>query len=347
MRDIKYLIAYTAPILAFWGLWKGGVWTGSAVYLGFIVIPTLEMLLPASTDNFSEQDESKRLSQQFFDWLLYLHIPILYALLFYFFSLVAGGTYSVGELIGMTASVGFIIGAFGINVAHELGHRPNWVEQRMASALLLPALYMHFTIEHNHGHHKNVGTDADPSSAKKGEAVYAFWWRSVSGVYRNAWQIQMRQLQREQQSFWSWKNQMLWFTVAEVSYLALIGLYFGGLALGLGIAAAVFGFLLLETVNYIEHYGLRRRRLPSGRYEQVRPRHSWNSNHELGRIFLYELTRHSDHHFKATRKYQVLRHFEESPQLPAGYPASMLLSLVPPLWFKVADQQIERYQLEA
>ncbi|HQU61007.1 MAG TPA: fatty acid desaturase, partial [Saprospiraceae bacterium] len=108
---------------------------------------------------------------------------------------------------------------------------------------------------------------------------------------------------------------------------------------GYAVAIAVVGFLLLESVNYIEHYGLRREKLPNGLYERVSPRHSWNSDHELGRIFLYELTRHSDHHFKATRKYQVLRHFDDSPQMPAGYPAAILLSLAPPAWFRVMDKR--------
>ncbi|MDX1666459.1 MAG: fatty acid desaturase, partial [Saprospiraceae bacterium] len=110
------------------------------------------------------------------------------------------------------------------------------------------------------------------------------------------------------------------------------------------LAIACFGFLLLESVNYIEHYGLRRKKIGEGRYEKVRPAHSWNSNHELGRIFLYELTRHSDHHYKASRKYQILRHFDRSPQLPFGYPTSIIIALVPPLWFTLMDPRVPELQ---
>ena len=106
------------------------------------------------------------------------------------------------------------------------------------------------------------------------------------------------------------------------------------------VLAGVIGFLLLETINYVEHYGLRRELLPSGNYEPVKPRHSWNANQELGRIMLYELTRHSDHHYLASKKYQVLDHHDDSPQLPAGYPTCMLMALVPPLWFRVMDKRI-------
>ena len=105
---------------------------------------------------------------------------------------------------------------------------------------------------------------------------------------------------------------------------------------------AVLSFLFLETINYIEHYGLKRFKTPTGRYERVQPHHSWNSNFNIGRIVLYELTRHSDHHFKASKKYQVLNSHEESPTLPLGYPASILLSLVPPLWFKVINPLVPK-----
>ena len=102
------------------------------------------------------------------------------------------------------------------------------------------------------------------------------------------------------------------------------------------------GFLLLETVNYLEHYGLQRQQKSSGRYERVRPEHSWNSNHPVGRALLFDLTRHSDHHANPNRKYPVLRHFDASPQLPTGYPGMILLALVPPVWFSVMHPHIER-----
>lgn len=106
------------------------------------------------------------------------------------------------------------------------------------------------------------------------------------------------------------------------------------------VMAGVVGFLLLETINYIEHYGLRRKKLASGRYERVRPQHSWNANYEVGRILLYELTRHSDHHYQASKKYQILDHQDEAPELPFGYPTAMLVALLPPLWFKIMNRRL-------
>jgi alkane 1-monooxygenase len=133
---------------------------------------------------------------------------------------------------------------------------------------------------------------------------------------------------------------MFWFTLIQIGYLTLISYFFGVIGLTVVFFSGIVGFLLLETINYIEHYGLQRKKLPSGRYERVTEKHSWNSNHIIGRIVLYELTRHSDHHFKQTKKYQILEYHDESPQMPYGYPTSMVLSLFPPLWFSIMNKRV-------
>ncbi|MEL6864422.1 MAG: alkane 1-monooxygenase [Bacteroidota bacterium] len=343
-KESKYLIAYLVPLAGFTGLYFGGWASLGTVYIGFVLIPLLEQWIPMDTSNFDERQEAERKRSRFFDWLLYLNLPFLYLLIIYYFIRIQAGGLTNFEVVGMTLNVGLAVGTIGINVAHELGHRSTWHEQLMSKTLLLTALYMHFFIEHNRGHHKNVATDEDPASARFGETLYAFWWRSVTGSYQSAWALEAERLKRAGKANLSLDNQMLIFQLIQVAYLVTIGLIFSWAMVPYAIAIAISGFLLLETVNYIEHYGLRRKKLPSGRYELVREYHSWNSDHELGRIFLYELTRHSDHHYKANRKYQVLRHFDESPQLPYGYPASMLLSLVPPLWFSKMNKRVRDYQ---
>lgn len=344
-KDAKYLIAYIAPLAGYLGIYYGGVWSLGSIYVGFVLIPIVEQILPKSDANLAPEVEEKQALSRFFDVLLYLNIPILYGLIAFFFYRLSQGGLTTGEIIGMICNVGLIVGTCGINVGHELGHRTTRYEQIMAKILLLPALYMHFYIEHNRGHHKNVATPEDPASARLGENIYAFWFRSVIGSYVNAWKLEAERLRRLDQPVLSWQNEMLRFQVFQIAYLVAVGLIFSWWMIGYALAIAVFGFLMLESVNYIEHYGLRRELLPNGRYEHVTPRHSWNSDHELGRIFLYELTRHSDHHYKATRKYQVLRHLDESPQLPLGYPASIIASLVPPVWFGVMNRKVRKFQV--
>jgi alkane 1-monooxygenase len=242
--------------------------------------------------------------------------------------------------------MGLACGTFGINVGHELGHRVKPYEQWLAKSLLLTSLYTHFFIEHNKGHHKNVSTPIDPSSAPKGMTLYRFWLRSVTGTWRDAWLIAKEDLQKKGLPALHFKNEMLQLQMLQVIFLLLIIFKFGWAACGYFVVAAILGFLLLETVNYIEHYGLARKETAPGKYERALPQHSWNSNHVLGRLMLFELSRHSDHHYLASRKYQVLRHHDEAPQLPTGYPGSILLATVPPLWFAVMDKRLRELKVE-
>jgi alkane 1-monooxygenase len=342
MKDWKYLIAYLIPVSAIWGIHQSGWLSFGSVYVSFLLIPLFELILPQRTDNHKEEEEEERSNNRFFDMLLYSHVPILYFLIFYALYYFQTHTLTTLETVGMAYNIGVLVGGFGINIGHELGHRNTTFEQNLSKLLLLPALYQHFFIEHNRGHHKNVATDLDPASSRMGENLYAFWWRSVTGSYMSAWQIENEQMKRENKAVMSWSNGMIRFHIYQTAYLLTIALVFSFPAMLLAIWFGINGFLLLETVNYIEHYGLRRKQLANGRFEPVMPHHSWNSNHELGRIVLFELTRHSDHHFKATRPYQILRHFDESPQLPFGYPLSMIASLLPPLWFSMMNNRVPR-----
>ena len=337
---MKYLLAYCLPLIAFLGIYFGGFWSYAGVLFAFGVLPMLEIIFPKDEKNYSEIEIENKLKNRFFDFLLYLNIFIVYGILFFVLHKVSTIQLSLFEIIGIILSLGVVLGSNGINVAHELGHREKVVERILGKLLLIPSHYTHFFIEHNHGHHLHVSTPEDPSTARYNQSLYAFWIQTVFGTYTKAWQIQKKLNQIEKRSFFSIKNDMFWFTIIQISYLLLIYFFFGKIGLLIAILAGVVGLLLLETINYIEHYGLRRNLLPSGRYERVSEKHSWNSNHVLGRIMLYELTRHSDHHYKSQKKYQILEYHDVSPQMPFGYPTSMVLSLFPPLWFAVMNKRI-------
>ena len=343
MRDLKYIIAYLVPASTLLGLAWQGVWSWMTVALVFGILPVIELYTPKSIKNVPEAQENERSRRTFFDWLLYFNAPLLFGIVGWYLWLVSTKTLSISETMGLTFGVGIVAGTCGINVAHELGHRAKRMEQLLAQIMLLPTLYQHYFVEHNRGHHKNVATDEDPASARLGENVFSFWLRSVSGGWRSAWALERERLAKSGQPASTWGNVMVRYSLYQTIWLLAIFFALGWQALFGAIAVAIIGFLLLETVNYIEHYGLRRKILATGRPEPVSPRHSWNSDHELGRIFLYELTRHSDHHFKSTRKYQILRHLDESPQLPYGYPTSIIMALLPPLWFRLMDKKAAQY----
>lgn len=340
MKDLKYLFGYTIPVMAILGLTLRGFWSFLTPAVAFGLIPLLELLLPQDDSNLSSEVASKKLKNPLFDLFLYMNLPLMFGIVVYYLWLISLSDFSKVEWIGLTLTVGIALGSNGINVAHELGHRQSTWERLLAKLLLLPSLYMHFYIDHNFGHHQTVGTPEDPSSAKYNQPVYSFWLQSVIGEYFNAWKIQKQLLSRKGKGFLSIQNDMFWFAVFQLIYLLVVYVVLGFDSFLMALIIALFSILLLQTINYIEHYGLRRQKLASGRYERAREVHSWNSNHVLGRVMLYELTRHSDHHHRANKKYQLLEYHETSPQMPYGYPTSMVISLIPPLWFAIMNPRI-------
>lgn len=337
---MRYLWAYSIPLITFLAISLQGVYSFATVVFSFVLIPIFETLLPVNKTNLKDKEYDQLKVSPFYDLLLYFNVLIVYGLLIYFFFIVSTSPLKIYEMAGLTLCLGLVLGTNGINVGHELGHRFWYFEKFLAKMLLLPSFYMHFFIEHNNGHHLEVGTPEDPSTAKYNQSIFGFWVQSVFRTYFKSWRIQLRINRLENRGFFSLKNDMFWFTTIQMLYVICVYYLFGIMPLLLAFGAGVFGFLLLETINYIEHYGLRRKKLASGRYERVSTTHSWNSNHILGRIMLYELTRHSDHHYKSTKKYQTLKHHDASPQLPYGYPTSMVLALIPPLWFKVMNDLV-------
>lgn len=342
-RMLKYLLVYLTPLAVLRSILADGWFTYYSVIVMFILIPLLELFAKGSEKNLSRAEEEMALKDKMYDFLLYSLVPIQYATLVIFLFRVSQGNLLFYEKFGMAISFGMSCGILGINAAHELGHRVNWYEQLMSKMLLLTTLYMHFFIEHNRGHHKNVSTDEDPASSRLGEMLYLFYFRSIYGSFVSAWKLEAEQLKRLKLPFWSLKNEMIVYQLLQVSLISSIFYLFGFEATLFFLISATIGILLLETVNYIEHYGLRRKKKEKG-YERTLPIHSWNSNHPVGRMVLLELSRHSDHHYIASRKYQILRHFDESPQMPTGYPGMLLLAMVPPLWFRVMNPRIEKYR---
>lgn len=340
------LYKYCFPFLTYVGALQAFFSTGFYVFIplvyAWLVIPALELFLRPDNSNLSGVEEDLARNDRTYDLFLYLVVPFQYLALGCFLYSVSFIPQPVADIAGKTAVMGLLCGTFGINVGHELGHRVNRAEQVMAKLLLLSSLYLHFFIEHNRGHHKRVATPEDPSSARYGENVYAFFVRSIFYSYLSAWEIAARDQLKKGRTAYSAANEMIRYQLIQLAFVAGIFIFFGWITALLFMAAAVMGILLLETVNYIEHYGLQRRSLGAGKYERALPQHSWNSSHIIGRVMLFELSRHSDHHYLASRKYQLLRHHETAPQMPTGYPGMMILSLFPPAWFHVMNRRIKK-----
>ena len=347
-RAFKYLLPLPLYILAYIAFNNRGLLCWFPTIYAWVLLPVAELLIKPDETNMSTAEEEIAKKDRTYDYMLYLFVLLQFVALYTFLnSFKLSVDLSGWDKAGRICSMGLLCGTFGINIGHELGHRVNAFEQTLAKASLLTSLYMHFFIEHNRGHHKNVATPGDPSSARYNEPVYFFYLRTISQSYCSAWKIANEAIKKKGLPVWHWQNEMIQVHIIQFALLAFILVNAGVTITVYFLGAALLGILLLETVNYIEHYGLQRKQTAPGKYERAMPHHSWNSDHVLGRLMLFELSRHSDHHYLASRKYQVLKHHDHTPQLPTGYPGSMLLSLLPPLWFYVMNKKIRAFEQTA
>ncbi|HDR9357296.1 TPA: alkane 1-monooxygenase, partial [Burkholderia vietnamiensis] len=334
-------VTITLPILAAQLALSTGVhvfwWFGPLFAFG--VIPILDTLIGDDRDNPPEAVVPQLERSRYYRWIVYLATLVEYVAFFMCVRIVGTHALAWYDYVGFALSLGAATG-ISINTAHELGHKTNRFERWLAKITLAPVAYGHFFVEHNRGHHVRVATAEDPASARFGESFWAFLPRTVAGSVRSAWRLEKARLERLGRSPWTWRNEVLHAWAMTVVVWGIAIAMAGPVVIPFLVIQAAYGASLLEVVNYVEHYGLGRRKLPSGRYERCTPQHSWNSNHVVTNLFLYQLQRHADHHANPTRSYQALRHFDDSPQLPAGYATMILFAYVPPLWYRVMNPRV-------
>lgn len=328
------LLVLSALGLYQWTGWGLFAWGGPIILYG--AIPLMDWLIGVDTNNPPESAVAQLENDPYYRGIVYAYIPMQFAATIWGAWLVVFTQPGLLEFIGLVFTVGTVNG-IGINTAHELGHKRAELERWLAKLTLAPVAYGHFYVEHTRGHHKNVATPDDPASSKMGESFWVFLPRSMIGSLRSAWNIEKQRLARNGKGVWSLSNDNLQaWAMTAVLFGALV-VWLGWGALPFLLLQAFYGASLLEAVNYLEHYGLLRKKGADGRYERCRPEHSWNSNHIVTNLFLYQLQRHSDHHANPTRRFQALRHFDESPQLPSGYASLVLITYFPWLWFRQMD----------
>lgn len=312
-------------------------WIGPIIIL--IAIPFLDWVVGEDGTNPRDEDYELLSNDRYYRWCTYMFLPIQVVGLIIAAYMWAGDDLSVVDKLGLAATLGFVSG-IGINAAHELGHRVERLERWLSKMALAQSAYGHFFVEHNKGHHARVATPDDPASARMGESLWEFLPRSVIGGFRSAIHLEGERLRRKGHRWFSVHNHILQaWAMTLVLFGGLLAVY-GWRVLPYLLLQAVIGAGLLETVNYVEHYGLLRRKRPNGGWARCSPSDSWNSDRLVTNIFMFHLQRHSDHHANPGRRYQTLRTSEEAPQLPAGYATMILLALIPPLWRYVMDPRL-------
>lgn len=350
-RRVGFFTAFIIPVLVVAGVYGGGLWMGLPVVFSFFVLPLFDHIVGEDTANVPE-DRLRLVSEdRYYRFITHFWVLLQLAFLLWSMYVISTGTISgVWIQLLFTFNCALVTGGVGITVAHELGHKKSKIERFYGKALLMMVCYMHYYIEHNRGHHVRVATPDDPSTARKNESFYRFWIRSVTGSYNHALRLERARLTKRSLRFLSVQNEMIRFAILPLVFCAAATLFVTWLSGTFTWAVPAFFFLqsllafsLLELVNYIEHYGIQRKEIAPGKYERVNPLHSWNSSHLLSNFFLFQLQRHSDHHVYAHKRYQVLDHHDESPQLPFGYPTMLLIALVPPLWFRLMNKRLEAW----
>lgn len=335
----RYLSVVVLLLAGSVSLRLGGAAVWGAPLVVLVVLPVMEMLWP-------EVHEAPVPSRAAAGWR-YQATPALLALhqvwlVGSFLAVCATRSDPPWVLAGMITTLGMALGGIGLNVAHDLGHRPHRGAQRVALGLLSLMLYGHWRIEHTRGHHHRVGTPEDPATSRRGETLYAFALRSALGGMRSAWQSEAERLHRQDRSPWSLSNEVLAVWLLQAALVVAVGALAGPRALLLWLMACAVAILLTESVNYTQHYGLTRRKGPDGRWEPAGPALSWCSDRVLSRTIFLELPRHGDHHSHPLRPYGALEHTPSSPSSPLGLLGQIVMSLFPPVWFRVMNPRLDR-----
>jgi alkane 1-monooxygenase len=343
-KRYAWLLGLAVPMLPLvaWGLVEAtglGLlwWFGPMFVFGFM--PLLDTIVGTDPSNPPESVVKWLEQDRYYRWCTFLFIPLQYVSLVFACVMWASGSLSMLESVGLAFTVGSVNG-IAIANAHELGHKRERHERWLAKIALAPTWYGHFFIEHNRGHHVRVSTPEDPASSRLGENFYEFLPRTILGSLRSAWELEKVRFDRMERSPWSISNDILNAWLMSLVLWVVLVVAFGPVILPYLVIQALFGFSLLEVVNYVEHYGLLRQKREDGRYVRTEPEHSWNSNIVASNVFLYHLQRHSDHHAHPLRRYQALRHHDEAPELPAGYATMIVAAYLPPVWKRVMDHRV-------
>ena len=339
-----YFLCYLMPVTYLWGLVTGGIWIVAPLFTSFVMIPIADLIFGRDTENPTPEAEIEQKNNWVFRIVTLLWVPVQLFVVIYSLWFVQNNSLGLGHILMISLSCGIVTGGIGITVAHELCHRQTKLETFASQLILLTTNYMHFHVEHTVGHHRHVSTPEDPASASFNQSLYRFLPQTLIGSLRSMYRFEMKRAKVKKLPWY--RNRFYSYMGLQTATALAVLAIFSWRGLVFYMAQSFVAIIFLELVNYIEHYGLRRKKLPNGRYEKVTPKHSWNANHRASNFLLLKLQRHSDHHANPLRRYHILRDMPEAPQLPMGYPGMIILSFFPPLWRRVMNPRVLAYQAQ-
>jgi alkane 1-monooxygenase len=314
-------------------------WYLAPLAIFYLVVPALDAWLGEDASNPPEDAVPALEADPWYRAVLYATLPVLWAVVAFNAVHLATVPMPAWAWLATVLATGAVLG-FGLNLSHELGHKRAPLPRAIALVNASLGAYGHFPVEHNRGHHRHVSTPEDPASARLGEGIWRFAAREMPGAFVRAWRLESDRLRCAGRSPWHPSNEVLQGAALTAGLYGAAVATYGTPMVPVIVAVAFWGAFQLTSANYVEHYGLLRRRLADGRREPCGPEHSWNSNHRVSNLLVFHLQRHSDHHAHPGRGYQSLRDRTGVPRLPSGYFAMFLLAYLPPLWFRVMDPRV-------
>jgi alkane 1-monooxygenase len=333
---LRYLLL---PVLIITGWWLGGWWNFLIPVACFVLHPVYCLIKKGNAQ--LHQPENPLNPSVYYRLVALFFVPVL--LLMTGWAMVKSLNVSIIEFAGLSLSVGIVNGIIGFTLIHEFIHRNTLPEKISGRLLMLQNNYPYYGMEHVRGHHIYACTVRDPHTARVNESVYRFLPRSVICTARNAWALEKKRLQMKKNTAWSIHNRMLQFAALHVTFFILLYNWFGGQALLFYFLQSTVAIILSHLTDYLQHYGLARKEITPGKFEKFTTAHAWNNQKSQDGFNLFQLENHADHHLHPSHTYEHLVRHSESPVLPTGYSGMMLLSLVPPLWFRVMNKRIPSF----
>ena len=339
-----WMVMANVPLAVIGTLW-GGLWLLLLPAYGFVLVTILDRLTGLNEDNPDPETEEQALF--WYRAVTLVWVPVQVVLVFWILWYVPAHRHLNGlELVLLLYGVGIMTGASGIVYAHELMHQKNRTERWLGDILLAMVLYSHFRSEHLLVHHTHVATPRDAVTARYNESFFRFFPRVLAECPRSAWAAEVAMLKRRGLSALDRRNPFWRYAALQLAMLLAAVILGGWMGLAMFLVQAVFAIWMLELTNYVEHYGLTRKYLGNGKYEHVKPHHSWNAAHKVSNWMLINLQRHSDHHYKPDRRFPLLQTYgeDEAPQLPYGYPLMAALAMVPPVWRRMMNPRVRKWR---
>jgi alkane 1-monooxygenase len=334
MNPINFSRLLLLPLMVFLSALAGGWWLFITPVVCFVIHPLANLFIKRK-----QQPEDDHVSiieaNKYFRWVAMLYVPALIALTVWSIYFVTNKPGLI-SFAGLVLSVGIINGVLGFTLAHEFIHANNKIEKSCGYLLLLQNFYMHYGIEHIGGHHVYACTPEDPHTARIGESFFRFLPRAIGKTFVNALAIERRYRLKHA----TYLNRVYVFLLFQILLLAIILISSGWAGAAFFLLQSFIAISMLHNINYLQHYGLLRHEIIPGQHERMSAHHAWNTSNQISGFSLFQLENHADHHLHPSHKYEELHPLDESPQYPTGYSGMMLLTLIPPLWFKIIHQKI-------